>query len=101
MVRTVAWHWKVPGSIPGEDIGIFNFSGANRPACFENGFIIKKTFFLKITEVSPQIEVSRYKQICTYIGRYEHICTDIGLIQINMGGYLQHMTRYEQFIKHD
>ena len=25
VVRAVAWHWKVPGSTPGEDMGIFDF----------------------------------------------------------------------------
>jgi len=25
VVRAVAWHWKVPGSIPGADMGIFYF----------------------------------------------------------------------------
>ena len=25
VVRAVAWHWKVPGSIPGAGMGIFDF----------------------------------------------------------------------------
>jgi len=25
VVRAVAWHWKVPGSTPGEDMGVFDF----------------------------------------------------------------------------
>ena len=44
VVRAVAWHWKVLGSIPGADMGIFDFWGADRPACFENGFKTKNIF---------------------------------------------------------
>ncbi len=46
VVRAVAGQWKVPGSIPGMDRGIFDFLGADRPAYSENGFKTKNIFFL-------------------------------------------------------
>jgi hypothetical protein len=45
VVRAVAGHWKVPGSIPGMDVGIFDFLGTDSPACSENGFKTKNIFF--------------------------------------------------------
>ena len=34
VVRAVAWHWKVLGSIPGADMGIFDFLRSGQARLF-------------------------------------------------------------------
>ena len=89
VVRAVARQWKVPGSNPGVDMGIFDFWGTDRPACSENGFKTKIIFFLKIRFFFSQNEVSRYKQICSNIHRCKQICTDTSLIHTDMHRYVR------------
>ncbi len=76
VVRAVAGQWKVPGSIPGMDKGIFDFWGADRPAFPENGFKTKNIFFLKIRFFFLKMkfrDINRYAQIYTDVSEYAQI----------------------------
>ena len=46
VVRAVAWHWKVPGSTPGEDMGIFFFEERTGPPILKTD-LKSKIFFSK------------------------------------------------------
>jgi hypothetical protein len=76
VVRAVARQWKVPGSNPGVDMGIFDFWRTGRPACSENGFKTKNIFFLKIRFFFLKMkfrDINRYAQIYTDVSKYAQI----------------------------
>jgi hypothetical protein len=98
VVRAVAWHWKVPGSIPLQTWEFFIFEERTGQPVLRTD-LKPKIFFAKNLVFSPQNEVFGYKHICTDMHRYKHICMDIALIHADIGGYIPDINRYAQIIR--